>query len=392
METKARYALIGLFTLCVIVAGFAFVYWLHHAGGMGKRAEYRVRFDSSVSGLLSGSGVLFNGIRVGEVARLELNPEQPKQVLATIAVDPSTPIRRDTAVGLDFQGLTGAPVIVLTGGTAASPALVSEGGAAPLLVAPPDAGQTLTQSARNALNQVDKIMGENSAPLRDAIGNISTFSQVLARNSDRIDGILAGLERMTGGAAAKAKVPMHSLMASGDVPACQHPLNVQIVVPEPAAAISLASDKIPIEGAPADPAAFETARFSDNVPPLLHAKFIEALENSHCFKAVTRVIEGLEADLQVIIDVRAFRILVAEDSVADLDFSAKVVTNKGKVAGAQVFHERTPLATADGAGAMGALDTAYGKVLHAFVPWVARVAAQAPRAAEAVEQPAKNGP
>ena len=54
--------------------------------------------------------------------------------------------------------------------------------------------------------------------------------------------------------------------------------------------------------------------------------------------------------------------------------------------------ERTPLATADGAGAMGALDTAYGKVLHAFVPWVARVAAQAPRAAEAVEQPAKNGP
>ncbi|ODR96116.1 hypothetical protein AUC69_15180 [Methyloceanibacter superfactus] len=64
METRARYALIGLFMLAIIVASFGFVYWLENKGGFGERETYRVRFESSVSGLLVGSAVLFNGIRV----------------------------------------------------------------------------------------------------------------------------------------------------------------------------------------------------------------------------------------------------------------------------------------------------------------------------------------
>ena len=67
METKARYALIGLFVSGAIAAAFAFVYWLHTTGGLGQRAVYQIRFENSVSGLLIGSNVLFNGVRVGEV-------------------------------------------------------------------------------------------------------------------------------------------------------------------------------------------------------------------------------------------------------------------------------------------------------------------------------------
>ena len=53
MEIKARYVLIGLFTLASIVAGFAFVYWLETTGGLGKRTSYEVRFHNTVSGLLT---------------------------------------------------------------------------------------------------------------------------------------------------------------------------------------------------------------------------------------------------------------------------------------------------------------------------------------------------
>ncbi|MGB3022331.1 MAG: MlaD family protein, partial [Methyloceanibacter sp.] len=74
METRARYALIGMFMLAVIAASFAFVYWLENKGGFGQQAYYRVRFENSVSGLLVGSAVLFNGIRVGEVTALTLDP------------------------------------------------------------------------------------------------------------------------------------------------------------------------------------------------------------------------------------------------------------------------------------------------------------------------------
>ena len=105
METRAPYALIGLFVLAAIGAVFGFVYWLNNTGGLNKRTVYVVRFENTVSGLLPGAAVLFNGIRVGEVTDLQLNPNNPRQVLATIAVATETPVRPDTYVGLEFQGL-----------------------------------------------------------------------------------------------------------------------------------------------------------------------------------------------------------------------------------------------------------------------------------------------
>ena len=42
METRARYALIGLFMLAVIAASFAFVYWLENKGGFAQRETYQV--------------------------------------------------------------------------------------------------------------------------------------------------------------------------------------------------------------------------------------------------------------------------------------------------------------------------------------------------------------
>src|SRR6186997_1118878 len=132
METRAPYALIGLFVMTVIAAAFGFVYWLHNSGGLTERTVYRVHFENTVSGLLKGASVLFNGIRVGEVTNLQLEANNPQAVTATIAVDAGTPVRADTKVGLDFQGLTGVPVVALEGGKE-----TANSGPVPTLVAEP---------------------------------------------------------------------------------------------------------------------------------------------------------------------------------------------------------------------------------------------------------------
>src|ERR1043165_4633223 len=106
MERKAHFALIGLFTFAVVAGAFGFIFWLHHSSGKKQAVAYRVIFDSSVSGLQVGGNVLFNGIRVGEVTSLRLDPDKPNQVIAMLAVNKSTPIRSDTRVGLEFAGLT----------------------------------------------------------------------------------------------------------------------------------------------------------------------------------------------------------------------------------------------------------------------------------------------
>jgi phospholipid/cholesterol/gamma-HCH transport system substrate-binding protein len=90
METRAPFVIIGAFVLAAIVAVFGFVYWLNNTGGLGPRTTYHVQFDGSVPGLLIGAGVLFNGIRVGEVTDLALAPDSPRRVNATI----SGPTRR----------------------------------------------------------------------------------------------------------------------------------------------------------------------------------------------------------------------------------------------------------------------------------------------------------
>ncbi len=217
METRARYALIGLFMLAVIAGSFAFVYWLENKGGFGQRETYKVRFEGPVSGLSTGSPVLFNGLRVGEVTGLSLNPGEPQTVIATIAVQQGTPIRDDTKVGLEQQGLSGGAAVTLRGGTSTSPLSAGEGGALPLLSAPPTAGQDWTQAARDAFQNVDKVMTENSESLKSAISNIDTFAAALARNSDKVDSILAGIERMTGGASA-SKTPLYDLAAATGFP------------------------------------------------------------------------------------------------------------------------------------------------------------------------------
>src|SRR5689334_25381646 len=105
METRANYVVIGLFTLAVIVGAFGFIYWFNTIGGAGERAAYRIVFDGSVSGLRTGASVLFNGIRVGEVTELKLDPAQPRSVVETVSLEKNVAVRRDTALSLEYPGV-----------------------------------------------------------------------------------------------------------------------------------------------------------------------------------------------------------------------------------------------------------------------------------------------
>ncbi len=199
METRANYVVIGLFTLGVVLGVFGFVYWFQNIGGTGERAYYSVVFDGSVSGLRTGATVLFNGIRVGEVTDLKLNPKRPKQVIAVISIEKSVAVRKDTEVGLEFQGLTGIASVSLKGGDSAAPALVGSKENPPLLAAAPGAALDVTQGARDTLHRVDELIEQNQEAFHNALVNLDKFSQTLARNSERIDKITEGLQNLASG-------------------------------------------------------------------------------------------------------------------------------------------------------------------------------------------------
>ena len=94
METRANYALIGGFTLAVLVAVFGFVIWFKNMGTAKTRIGYRIVFDGAVTGLRTGANVNFNGIRIGEVASVKI--DDPHKVVAMIRVERKAPVRKDT--------------------------------------------------------------------------------------------------------------------------------------------------------------------------------------------------------------------------------------------------------------------------------------------------------
>jgi phospholipid/cholesterol/gamma-HCH transport system substrate-binding protein len=369
MEIRARYTLIGLFTIFVTAAAFAFVYWLNNAGGLGQRALYRARFENTVSGLLKGSAVLFNGIRVGEVSALQLTPDNPKQVTATLNVERQTPVRADTKVGIEFQGLMGAPVVSLMGGTPSSQVLVSANDEPPLLTADPEAGQNITESARTVLHHLDTVVSENSEPLKNLISNIDKFSGALARNSDKVDGILAGLDRMTGGGNKAAGAHVFDLVAPREISGIAKIPQGQLYIPEPEVLGKLFNDDVQIKAAAGTPAEKFAAKWPDAISRVLQERIVQSFENAKVMKAIGRQPEGLKIDNQLLIDLRSFQVLATPTPTAEIEFSAKVMNDGGQILGARLFRVTAPSDLTSEASIAASLNEVFAKAATDLVVW-----------------------
>jgi phospholipid/cholesterol/gamma-HCH transport system substrate-binding protein len=362
METRAPFVVVGAFVLAAIVAVFGFVYWLHNSGGLGPRTAYHVQFDGSVPGLLVGAGVLFNGIRVGEVTDLTLAPDSPRRVNATISVASTTPVRSDTKVGLEFQGLTGVPVIALEGGT-----LASSSGAVPMLIAEPGAGRSMTQAARDALLRVDSVLADNSGPLKDTIANFKVFSEGLARNTGKIDSILAGLEKTMGGGTPAQKIT-YDLRAPPNPGPASKAIKGQLAIPEPTAVAMLETQRFLFSPAKDYPG-FTDVLWADSIPKLLQARLIESFENYDIAHAPLRTTDIGQTDFQLLIDVRHFRIATDPEIMAEIGLSARIVDKNGKVIASRLFEDREKFDKIEPPAAVAAFNEAFGRIARDMIGW-----------------------
>jgi phospholipid/cholesterol/gamma-HCH transport system substrate-binding protein len=362
METRAPFVIVGAFVLAAIAAVFGFVYWLQNTGGLGPRTSYHVQFEGSVPGLLVGAAVLFNGIRVGEVSELGLAPDSPRRVNATISVASTTPVRADTRVGLEFQGLTGVPVIALEGGM-----MVANAGEVPTLIAEPGAGQGMTQAARDALRRVDSVLMENSGALKDTVANFKVFSEGLARNTGKLDGIVAGLERMTGATTPPAKIT-YDLRALKNSGPADKTVSVQWAIPEPSAVAMLETQRFLFSPAQDYPG-FAEAMWADALPKLLQARLIESFENYDLAHAPLRMADIGQTEFQLLIDLRQFRITIDANPAAEIALSARIVDKSGKIVASRLFEQSQKLDKVEPPAAVAAFSDAFGRMAKDMIAW-----------------------
>jgi phospholipid/cholesterol/gamma-HCH transport system substrate-binding protein len=184
MRARASNLMIGSITLAAIAVALIGMLGIRKIRSVQAQGPMRIVFQGSASGLSKGGNVNFDGVQIGEIKSLKL--DNPRKVVALVSVDSNAPIRKDTIVGLEFQGLTGVAAISLTGGAPTAPAVPLDEDGIPILTA--DLSEN--QSIRDTLHGVDRMLVNNQAMIRDALLSFETYTASLASKGDAIDSII----------------------------------------------------------------------------------------------------------------------------------------------------------------------------------------------------------
>ena len=192
METRAKYVLIGAFTLIIASALLLFGLWAAKYSSERTWQEYQVVFREAVTGLSVGSPVQYNGIAVGSITKLSLAPNDPRQVIARIRVESYTPVKTDTRAKLAITSLTGPTIIQLSGGTPQAPALTSvDSREAPVIQTAPSALQNITDTANRIVERLDQVLSDkNEASITATLENLESMSNSLASREDGLESLI----------------------------------------------------------------------------------------------------------------------------------------------------------------------------------------------------------
>jgi len=180
----------------VVAAAFGFVLWFQSLHTTKLRSPLLVIFEGPAAGLRNGASVNFNGIRVGEVVSVKL--DNPRRVVARAMVENNAPVRKDTLVGLEFQGLTGVAAISLKGGDENAPPVPLNDDGIPVLTADPNALQDVTEAIRGTLQNINRVVADNQEAVKNSLHNLETFTAALGRNAQKIDDVMLKVDGVMG--------------------------------------------------------------------------------------------------------------------------------------------------------------------------------------------------
>ncbi len=192
-----NYPLVGAFVLVLGAALVAGVLWLASGGAFKQKMDlYMAVMDESVAGLNLNAPVKYNGVDVGKVKVIQLDPTNPQRVNLLFAIKRGTPIKEDTIAVLKTQGLTGIAYVELSGGAVGSPPLgILAGNPYPVIRTKPSLSARLENVLTNVLAKLDStsnnlnaiLSAENQASFKNALADIATVSRTIAARKDAID-------------------------------------------------------------------------------------------------------------------------------------------------------------------------------------------------------------
>ena len=211
-----NYPLVGAFVLVLAALLVLGLLWLAAGGAFQTRYDlYQATEEESVAGLNLNAPVKYNGVDVGKVRQINLDPLNPALVHLLFAIERGTPIRVDTVAVLKTQGLTGIAYVELSGGAkdAALLRLVPPN-RYPVIQTKPSLSARLENVLTSVLAKLDStsssinaiLSTENRKAFSSALADMATVAHTVALRKDAIDSGLSAASRtfqQTAGASAQ---------------------------------------------------------------------------------------------------------------------------------------------------------------------------------------------
>lgn len=212
-----NYALVGAFVLLLGAALIAGALWLASGGAFQKKYDlYLAIEEESVAGLNLNAPVKFNGVDVGKVREIRIDPANPERVNLLFAIERGTPIKDDTVAVLKTQGLTGIAYVELSGGARdAAPLRAAAGSAYPEIQTKPSLSARLENVLTSVLAKLDNtskninaiLSDENQVSFRNALSDIAIVAHTLAARKEALDsGIVSAARTFEHTARASTKL------------------------------------------------------------------------------------------------------------------------------------------------------------------------------------------
>jgi len=200
-----NYPIVGLFVLVLGAALVAGVLWLAAGGALQKKYDlYLAIEDESVAGLNLNAPVKYNGVDVGKVQEIALDPGNPQRVNLLFAIERGTPIKEDTVAVLKTQGLTGIAYVELSGGARDAPPLHATAGSGyPVIRTKPSLSARLENVLTSVLAKLDStsnninaiLSDENRAAFTNALADVAAVARMVAARKDTLDAGIADAAR-----------------------------------------------------------------------------------------------------------------------------------------------------------------------------------------------------
>jgi phospholipid/cholesterol/gamma-HCH transport system substrate-binding protein len=211
VETRANYVAVGAFVVAMVVLAFVAVLWLARGALTTEVAHYDIYFEGPVTGLRGGGEVDYNGVPVGKVTDVRIDPANVELIRVTVGIDADVAIKTDVRASVETNILSGVSYVLLVGGTKQALLLSAKSGERyPVIPAHRSHLASVTARAPQLLEQLseatrrlnDLLDEKNRRTFAESLDNLQVFTNALAERKKDIAELTANANAAAAGLAA----------------------------------------------------------------------------------------------------------------------------------------------------------------------------------------------